>query len=98
MKNKIEDLRNHLFETIEMLKNGEIEIEKARAISEVGKVIVDSAKTEVDFMRITRKRYNDFMPEESTSKFLDNEITKEKMIRPPAEYSNNGHSKLIEGT
>ena len=27
-RNKIEDLRNHLFETIEMLKDGDMEIEK----------------------------------------------------------------------
>jgi hypothetical protein len=102
MKNKIEDLRNHLFSAIERLNNEEItpeelekEIQRAKAISEVGKVIVDSAKTEVDFMRITKKKYNDFMPEESTSNFLDD--AKEKFVRPPAEYSNNGHAKLING-
>ena len=33
-KNKIIDLRNHLFETIERLKDGDMEIDKARAIAE----------------------------------------------------------------
>lgn len=56
MKNKIEDLRNHLFETIEMLKDGDTEksgmtLEKAKTIAEVGQVIVNSAKVEVDFLR-----------------------------------------------
>lgn len=51
-KNKIEDLRDHLFETIEMLKSKEIDIETAKVITEVGQVIVNSAKTEVDFMKV----------------------------------------------
>lgn len=55
MKNKISDLRNHLFDTIERLKdpeeNDSMTIEKALAIAEIGKVIVDSAKTEVMAMK-----------------------------------------------
>jgi hypothetical protein len=50
-KDKIQDLRNHLFETIEMLKDGDMEIEKARAISEVAQVIINSAKVEVQFLK-----------------------------------------------
>lgn len=50
-KNKIEDLRNHLFETIEMLKDGDMEIDKAKAISEVAQVIINSAKVEVQFLK-----------------------------------------------
>jgi len=54
-KNKIEDLRNHLFETLEQLKDPEkpLEIERARAIADVAKKIIDSAKVEVDFLRVT---------------------------------------------
>lgn len=50
-KNKIEDLRNHLFEVIEMLKDGDIEIDKAKTISEVAQVIINSAKVEVQFIK-----------------------------------------------
>ena len=59
MKNKIEDLRNHLFMALEKLNEAESpddiknEIERSKAISEVGKVIVDSAKAEVDFVKAT---------------------------------------------
>ena len=59
MKNKIEDLRNHLFLAIEKLHDAEDpetlkkEIERGKAISELGKVLVDSAKAEVDFVRAT---------------------------------------------
>lgn len=53
MKNKIEDLRNHLFETIEALKDAEkpMDIERAKAIADVAQVVVNSAKVEVDFLR-----------------------------------------------
>lgn len=51
-KNKIEDLRDHLFETIEKLKDGDMEIETAKAITEVSQVIVNTAKTEVEFMKV----------------------------------------------
>jgi hypothetical protein len=50
-KDKIQDLRNHLFETIEMLKEGDIDIDRAKAISEVAQVIINSAKVEVQFLK-----------------------------------------------
>jgi hypothetical protein len=55
MKNKIEDLRNHLFETIEALRDEEKPMELARAseIANVARVIVDSAKVEVNFLKVT---------------------------------------------
>jgi hypothetical protein len=34
-----------------MLKDGDIEIDKARAISEVAQVIINSAKVEVQFLK-----------------------------------------------
>lgn len=55
MKNKIEDLRNHLFATLEALqdKDDPMDIERARTIAQVGSVIVNSAKVEVDFLKTT---------------------------------------------
>lgn len=50
-KNKITDLRNHLFETIEMLKEKEIDLETAKAICDVSQVIINSAKVEVQFLK-----------------------------------------------
>lgn len=54
-KNKIEDLRNHLFETLEQLKDPDkpMEIERAKAIAGVAKEIIASAKVEVDFLKVT---------------------------------------------
>lgn len=55
MKNKIEDLRNHLFETIEALKDDEkpMELSRAKAISAAAQVIINSAKVEVEFLKAT---------------------------------------------
>ena len=58
MKNKIEDLRNHLFATLEALsdKDNPMEIERAKAIADVARVVVDSAKAEVSYMNATGAR------------------------------------------
>lgn len=55
MKNKISDLRNHLFETLEALKDDEkpMDIARAKAISDVASVIIASAKVEIEFMEVT---------------------------------------------
>ena len=49
-KNKISDLRDHLFETLEALKDSEkpMEIERARAISTVAQTIINTAKVELE--------------------------------------------------
>lgn len=53
--NDINELRTHLFETLRGLKNKDdpMEIERAKAISDVAKTLIDSARVEVDFMRTT---------------------------------------------
>jgi hypothetical protein len=58
MKNKIEDLRNHLFAALEGLadKDNPLELDRARAIADVGRVIVDTAKAEVAFINATGNR------------------------------------------
>ena len=55
MKNKLSDLRNHLFETIERLKDDEkpMEVDRARAVSEVAQTIIDSAKVELRAIELT---------------------------------------------
>jgi hypothetical protein len=65
MKNKIDDLCNHLFETLEALKDPEtpMDLDRARTVATVAKVIVDSAKVEVDFLKVTGAvRSTNFLP------------------------------------
>jgi hypothetical protein len=53
MSKTIEDLRDHLFATLQAVKDGSLELDKARAINDVAKTIVDTAKVEVDYLRVT---------------------------------------------
>jgi hypothetical protein len=51
-KNTMTDLRNHLFEVMEALKDDEkpMELARAKAVVDVAQVIVNSAKVEVEFL------------------------------------------------
>jgi hypothetical protein len=62
MKNNIEGLRDMMFETMERLlhpasaeEGEEMDIEKAKAMANLGKVVVDSAKVEVQYLAQANK-------------------------------------------
>lgn len=75
-KNKLSDLRNHLFETLERLKDEEkpMDVDRARAVSEVAHTIIESAKVELramelagtsegsDFLEIEKGETDRFLP------------------------------------
>jgi hypothetical protein len=50
-KNKLEDLRNHLFMTLEKLQDDEnpMELDRAETIADVAQVLVNTYKAETDF-------------------------------------------------
>ncbi len=54
MKN-IDDVRTHLFNALDGLADREnpLPIERAKAIAEVAQTIINSAKVEVDYLRVT---------------------------------------------
>lgn len=53
MKNKLTDLRNHLFVTLEALQDPEkpMDLDRARVVSDVAQTIINSAKVEVDLLK-----------------------------------------------
>ena len=63
MKNKVEDLRNHLFATLEGLLDEDkpLDIERAKAIAQVGSVIIESAKVEVKAMELLNSNGSKFL-------------------------------------
>lgn len=73
-RNKIQDLRDHLFETLEQLKDPDkpMDIERAKAIATVSAQIIESAKVEVKFMEVCG--------EESASNFI--EVRRPELDRP----------------
>jgi N-dimethylarginine dimethylaminohydrolase len=55
MKNSIDDLRDHLFATLEALRDEDkpMDIARAKAVAEVADALIASAKVEVDYIRAT---------------------------------------------
>lgn len=97
MKNKIGDLRNHLFDALERLSEKnmtpeqvKIEIEKARAISTVAQVIVDSAKVEVLYADVVGYKGD------KMSEFME-DVAQEKPDRVPGIYSNKSPLGIANG-
>lgn len=54
MRNRISDVRNHLIATMEALLDEEkpLDVERAKAVAAVGQVLIESAKAEVQFLRV----------------------------------------------
>jgi len=66
MPNNITELRKHLFETLEALKRTDspMEIDRAKAISQVAQTIIDSARVEVKFAELTgQETSSEFLPQ-----------------------------------
>lgn len=59
----IDDLRTVLFETIDALKSGAMDIDKAKVISDLSQVMVNTAKVEIEFVKITDSKGSGFIPE-----------------------------------
>lgn len=85
-----------MFAALERLSNENLtpeeiksEIERSKAVSEVGKVIVESAKAEIMYAKLTGSGLDD------SRKFLE-EDTK-KLERPPAVYSNKSPLGIASG-
>lgn len=53
MSNDITQLRRHLFDAIAGVRTGTLDLDKARAINELGKTLTDTARVEVDYLRAT---------------------------------------------
>lgn len=53
-RNKMSDLRDHLFETLEALQDKESPMDPARAkvISDVAQTIINTAKAEIDLLKV----------------------------------------------
>ena len=49
----LEDLRSALFATLHGVRDGTIDLEKAKAVNEIGKTLIETAKVEVDYLRVT---------------------------------------------
>jgi len=74
-RNKMTDLRDHLFEVLERLKDGEIDIETAQTMADVSQVIINSAKIEVDFIKVVHGNGSGFIPLDNRGAYETKQIT-----------------------
>lgn len=77
MKNKLSDLRDHLFAQLEAVReasdeNLQKEVQRAQSVSDIGRVLIDSAKVEIEYFR-------QIGGENSSSSFIES-----KPALPPA--------------
>lgn len=65
MANTIEELRKHLFDTLDALKDKDkpLDIDRAKAVCEVAGQIIDSAKVEVAYLNAVGGRGSGFIPQ-----------------------------------
>ncbi len=65
----INDLRDHLMQTLAALRDREnpMEPDRARAIAQVAGVLVDTAKVEVDYLKATGQQRAGFLEEPATA-------------------------------
>lgn len=52
-KHNLDGLREQLFETLRAVKDGTLEIDRARAVVQVAEQLIDTARVEVDYVRVT---------------------------------------------
>lgn len=63
MSKGLTDLREHLFATLDALRDKEnpMDIDRARAVSEVAKQLIDTAKVEVEYLRVAGGGESEFI-------------------------------------
>lgn len=77
MSYTVTDLRDDLAATIKALRSGDagMTVEKAKAISELGQTMINSAKAEVEMLKVIGRRHtapaSGFIPLESQPDSLD---------------------------
>ena len=69
MSNHISTVRQHLLDTLSDLRDREkpMEVERARAVADVARVLVDTAKVEVYYLRATNQDRSGFLEEPAGS-------------------------------
>lgn len=53
IKDDFDSMRRLLFESMRMVKKGQLDVEKAKSISSMAQTIINSVKVEIDFLKLT---------------------------------------------
>lgn len=102
--NDISALRSHLFNTLQALqdKNNPMDVERAKAVCEVGQVIINSAKAEIDFARVNGSVDTVFFtkvtPKVISQQDFNESKAQEKQPDPQVELSEKPKSNITDFT
>jgi hypothetical protein len=61
MSKSIEDLREALFATLQGVKDGTIDVDRARTVNELGKTLCETARVEVDYLKANGGGESEFL-------------------------------------
>jgi len=92
MSTHINNLREHLMQTLASLRDREnpMEPDRARAIGQVASVLIDSARVEVDCIKATGADRSDFLEVQTTVPQLGVEPTAHNPFPTSARHRLNG--------
>jgi hypothetical protein len=62
----IADLRETLFQALADVRSGKLDLDKARAINDISKTIVETAKVEVAYINVVGEGESSFLPQQNT--------------------------------
>jgi hypothetical protein len=71
----IDDLRERLFKTIDDVRSGSMEPDRARVVGQLAKVVVDSARAEVEFLKLSGQDHSAFLTPNEAPQVLPPGIT-----------------------
>lgn len=77
-KNTIADLRDHLFETLEALKDKDapMELDRAKAICQVAQTLINSAKVEVEYIETAGELLGQTFPDLGEREFFNRKLAR----------------------
>ncbi len=61
MGKTIDDLREMIFETMRAVKDGSMDIERAKTVGDLGQVVINSAKVEVQYLTSAQGSPSEFL-------------------------------------
>jgi hypothetical protein len=77
MSKNITDLRSILFDAIEGVKAGKLDLDKAKTINELSRTLVDTARAEIDHVKIAGGIGSDFLANQTQRPALPGETRRE---------------------
>ncbi len=77
MSKNITDLRSILFDAIEGVKTGGLDLDKAKTINELSRTLVDTARAEIDHVKICGGIGSDFLASAPENPLLPGQTRRE---------------------